>query len=366
MSASSGKTGCLAKIVFLLVSTSLALGLAEIGTRLVLADRVVLFPRYHTDAQYGPYRLRRLRPSTTFRHTDIDGSWLFTTNAQGFRDTRDYPHEKEPGVLRVLCLGDSQTEGFETDQAGVYPEIIRRKLSQTGRKVEVMNTGVSGFGTAEELSFLENEGLKYKPDVVVLGWYANDPDDNVKSGLFALENGQLEPRKYEHLPGVAILNVINRVPPLRWASEHSWFYSLLFNYVWDLKKNLLSKKGAADAAEFTARAPSQDKAAVSYQYALSAKLIERLHETCEKAGARLVILDIPLFKTADDFETSVPPELADAFKTGSDVFLSSEETLAPYRGVTTLFAPHGQHHISGMSHLVIGMAAAEKIAGMTR
>ena len=364
MSSSAARKvkGCLAKLFLLLVSTGFALALAETGTRILCADRVVLFPRYHTDAQYGPYRLRRLRPSTSFRHTDIDGTWLFTTNAQGFRDTRDYSYDKNPGTLRVLCLGDSQTEGFEARQESVYPEVIRRRLLRLGRPVEVMNTGVSGFGTAEELAFLENEGLKYKPDVVVLGWYANDPDDNVKSGLFALDNGVLVPRKYEHLPGVSILNVINRVPPLRWASEHSWFYSLLFNYVWDLKKDLLSKKGAAEASEFTARAPAREKAAMNYQNELSAKLIARLHESCAKAGARLVILDIPVCKSADDFESSVPPELQDAFKAGSDVYLPAEEILAPYRGVTNLFAPHGQHHISETAHLLIGMAAAEKIA----
>ncbi|MEI8343169.1 MAG: GDSL-type esterase/lipase family protein [Verrucomicrobiota bacterium] len=322
MSAANAKPGkgCLVKIFLLLVSTGIALALAEIGTRIVFADKVVLFPRFHTDAQYGPYHLRRLLPSTTFRHTDIDGSWLFKTNAQGFRDTRDYPYEKDPGVLRVLCLGDSQTEGFEVNQENAFPKIIERKLAQLGRKAEVMNTGISGFGTAEELAFLENEGLKYKPDVVVLGWYANDPDDNVKSGMFAVENGQLVPRKYEHVPGVSILNAINRIPPLRWASEHSWFYSLLFNHIWDLKKELLSKKSAAETAEFTARAPSQDKTTVNYQNELSAKLIERLRETCAKAGARLVILDIPLFKTAADFETSVPPELTDTFKAGPDIY----------------------------------------------
>ena len=356
------RTGCLARISILLIATGLALGLAEIGTRIVFAERVVLFPRYHTGAQYGPYRLRKLRPSTVFRHTDIDGSWLFTTNAQGFRDTRVYPYEKEPGVFRVLCLGDSQTEGFEARQECVYPEVIRRRLSRLGRRVEVMNTGVSGFGTAEELAYLENEGLKFKPDVVVLGWYANDPDDNVKCGLFAVENGTLVSRNYEHQPGVAILDVINRVPPLRWASEHSWFYSLLFNYVWDLKKGLLSKKGAAAAAEFTAKAPAQDRAAANYEDELSRKLIERLRETCAKAGARLVILDIPAFKTADDFDSSVPPELTDTFKANSDVFLTSEEMLSRYRGVTALFAPHGQHHSSETAHLLLGMAAAEKIA----
>ena len=53
-------------------------------------------------------------------------------------------------------------------------------------RAEAINAGVSGFGTAEALAFLENEG-HYRPDVVVLGFYANDFEDNLKAGLFALD-----------------------------------------------------------------------------------------------------------------------------------------------------------------------------------
>ena len=43
------------------------------------------------------------------------------------------------------------------------------------RPVEVVNLGVSGFGTAEELIVLEKEGWSYEPDLVMAHWHPSDP-----------------------------------------------------------------------------------------------------------------------------------------------------------------------------------------------
>ena len=56
---------------------------------------------------------------------------------------------------------------------------------------EVLNTGVSGFSTAEELAYLENEGLRYSPDVIVVGFFANDYSDNARADLYRLVDGNL-------------------------------------------------------------------------------------------------------------------------------------------------------------------------------
>jgi len=86
-----------------------------------------------------------------------------------------------------------------------------------GYEAEVINAGVSGFITAEKLVFLENEGIKYKPDVVVLGFFANDYEDNIRACIFELkENGELMIRKKEYIPGVRIHNIIYFLPFTKW------------------------------------------------------------------------------------------------------------------------------------------------------
>ena len=179
--------------------------IAEFVVRLFYKDETVLFPRYHTGAQYGQFTLRKMRPNSEFWHTSSDGSWKFTINKQGFRNFKDFEYEKPEGTIRIISLGDSHTQGYEVRQDYTFSAIIEKYLNNQGYNAEVINAGVSGFSTAEELLFLENEGIKYKPDFIVLGFYANDFQDNIKANLFILqENGNLGIQKKEHIPGVKI------------------------------------------------------------------------------------------------------------------------------------------------------------------
>ena len=149
-------------------------------------------------------------PNAQFTHTSVDGSWDYVINAQGFRDRVNYSYEKPAGTLRVLALGDSHTMGYEVRQDATFSEVVKRRLAAQWGAVEVLNTGVSGYGTAEELAFLENEGLRYDPDVVVLAFFRNDFEDNLKAGLFRLNGEQLIAVKKEHLPGVRIAQSCER------------------------------------------------------------------------------------------------------------------------------------------------------------
>jgi hypothetical protein len=58
----------------------------------------------------------------------------------------------------------------------------------------------------------------------------------------------------------------------------------------------------------------------------------------------------------------MPEQFAETVAQDSDKLLRATDVLGAYNGVTDLFVPHGQHHISETSHLLLGMAAAEQIA----
>src|SRR6516164_3441198 len=183
MNTSSNYPRWLANFSLLLGSTLFSLVVAEVAIRLTLGASIVLFPRYFAAADYDGVTLRRLIPNSTFWHTSIDGKWEFRTNAQGFRDDEDYKYEKPAGQRRILVLGDSHTQGYEVHQSATFAKVLERRLRQEGLDAQVLNTGISGFGTAEELMFLEHEGMKFHPDVVVLAFFENDFDDSVKSDL---------------------------------------------------------------------------------------------------------------------------------------------------------------------------------------
>ena len=332
------------------------LGLCEIATRLLFGDQILVFPRYHTSAHYGEFTLRRLRPNFQFWHTDRDGSWKFVTNSQGFRSYEDFHLEKPSGVFRVIALGDSTTEGFEVRQNDTYPAVLERYLRREGVNAEVFNTGISGFGTAEELIYLENEGIKYKPDAVVLGFFGNDFDDNARSDLFRIEDGELVIANKSYIPGVRVLDVINSVPLLRWLSENSYFYSFAMNTVWDAAKQ--ARLGSALAARETEfMAPTSID---QYKVDLALALLHRLYAFCKSHGVMLIIVDIP-GRSEPEFLPSIPADLQSQFRKYSDALILSEDIFARYIGLTELHGLHGTGHPNAFSQLMLGIAVGQTI-----
>lgn len=350
-----------ASLLVLTVFLGFSLLLGEFGLRLLLKDKIGLFPRYHTSAQYGDFTIRRMRPDTVFWHTSIDGTWRFTTNAQGFRNHRDFSYEKSPDVIRIFSLGDSHTAGFEVRQERTFSAIIERHLQDSGVQAEVINAGVSGFSTAEELVLLENEGIKYQPDVVVLGFFANDFIDNLKAGLFALEENRIVVKKRRHIPGVRILEVINTFAILRWLSENSYLYSFAFNNVWRLAKRSLTTKAKAKLqTEYAISIEEAD----DYQQELAMRLIERMYKYCEEHKILFIILDIPQRSKGREIRSSVPPTLVERMRSNSHSFIYSKEVLQGHSNVTEFHLPHGAH-ISELTHFLLGVAIAKILLAST-
>jgi hypothetical protein len=89
---------------------------------------------------------------------------------------RDREHSlvKPAGTLRIAVLGNSYTEAMQVPLEQTYWAVMERELARASlpdvRNVEVINFGVGGFGTAQELITLRTKVWKYKPDVVLLAF----------------------------------------------------------------------------------------------------------------------------------------------------------------------------------------------------
>jgi hypothetical protein len=64
------------------------------------------------------------------------------------------------------------------------------------------------------------------------------------------------------------------------------------------------------------------------------------------------------------FGRSIPSHLLAEFKRSSDVLIRSEEVLSQYRNLAEFHVPHGQRHISELSHMLLGAAIAHAIQGV--
>lgn len=131
-----------------------------------------------------------------------EGEAYVSINSDGLRD-REHAKEKNADTLRVAVVGDSYAEAFQVAQEKAFWSVMERRLQDCaalrGRRVEVINFGVSGYGTAQELITLREKVWEYSPDVVLLAVTTNnDVLDNSRAlkltgeiPYFKLRDGQL-------------------------------------------------------------------------------------------------------------------------------------------------------------------------------
>jgi hypothetical protein len=103
-------------------------------------------------------------------------------NSIGFRD-KEHSYEKPPGVSRVIVLGDSFIAAIQVPIEQTIPSLLENKLNSVGqKKFEVFNFGIGGIGTSHEYLISKHYGLKYKPDLVILAFFAGNDiwEDQVK------------------------------------------------------------------------------------------------------------------------------------------------------------------------------------------
>jgi lysophospholipase L1-like esterase len=102
-------------------------------------------------------------------------SFPVITNSYGLRD-REFPERANPNTIRILCLGDSLTFGNGVKAEDTYPKQLEYILNIEGQRqrFEVINAGVPAYDTWQEIAYFKEYGWKFKPDLIIIGMYAND------------------------------------------------------------------------------------------------------------------------------------------------------------------------------------------------
>lgn len=104
----------------------------------------------------------------------VSGKTL-NTNSRGVRGAVEHSYDRNAATPRVVVLGDSFTFGDELDDGETYPAQLQTRLPDA----EILNLGVHGYGHDQMLIYLQDEGVKYRPDIVLLGFAAIDAYRNV-------------------------------------------------------------------------------------------------------------------------------------------------------------------------------------------
>jgi hypothetical protein len=256
--------------------------LLEIGTRLLApVDRFEYIPNTY-DRVCGIRQIPGARGFIVCPEYEI----ALRISEQGLRD-RVFTRPAPAGMRRILCLGDSFTNGFGVPVDSTFAKRLERALnsSTAATSWEAINAGVAATGTAHQLSWYTAEGYRYDAELVLLTFSPNDFVDNVISGLWSLDPDSCliahpAPRSRtlkilrwtRYLPGYAtwfarshFLNAVKQ----RFAQHHHA----------RLERDHSDGDGAADAENL--------------QLTLTRALLLRLAAVCRERGVRLFVQIVP-------------------------------------------------------------------------
>jgi lysophospholipase L1-like esterase len=93
-------------------------------------------------------------------------------NSQGFRD-KEHSASKPAGTRRILVLGDSVTMGHGVEWPFLFSQVVQSRLPSNQ---EVITIAMSGLNTPQEVHLLEQVGVTYDVDMVILNFVLNDAD----------------------------------------------------------------------------------------------------------------------------------------------------------------------------------------------
>ncbi len=275
--------------------------LAEIALRLA----GVYYPR---TTQADPVLGVLHRPGMKFWSHDENRAWV-EYNSAGFRD-EEWPIEKPGDEFRVAVLGDSFVEALQVAADARFTDVLARDLAQdpafAGKRVRVMNFGMSGYGTGQELLVLRDRVAKYRPDLVVLSFLTgNDLSDNSSAlrphkqrpfftldadGNLKLDDSYLDWVKSEdRLKTVALYKLAD--------------WSRIVQLVYRVRKNLQSR---AEEARIRARGDDQPREvgldvqmyeepktdAWREAWDITEHLLLAVDEETKKLGARLLVVTL--------------------------------------------------------------------------
>lgn len=183
-------------VLLMIAGTLLGLVFCEIGLRGAGISYPIV---YQIDGEVGA----SLRPGAEGLWKS-EGEAYIRVNSAGLRD-REHDRLKSAQSLRIAVLGDSFAEAVQVPLENTFWWILEREIkgcsAVAGREPEVINFGVSGYGTAQELLTLRHRVWSYSPDIVLLAFVTGNDirnnsralEQNTKRPFFVLEGRQLVP-----------------------------------------------------------------------------------------------------------------------------------------------------------------------------
>ena len=306
--------------------------LGTIGLMLVLNEAVLrlyywgsLAPKINDENPLVPHPTRgfAFRPGMTSWHQELDFTVQVHVNGQGLRGPEIQP---KGAKKRILIVGDSTTYGSGVSEENIIPTLLGTELGSS--RVDVVNGSFTTYNTVQELLFLEEEGLLFEPDLVLLAF---SPNTDIQANTLSLQ--QLA-QKHNRRPYAALSPQGELLLDLTYAKRFyqdqqenaeirkaSFFkglvtYTLLKKYVKGFKSSKWNDPnmfiGWPFLAEFSPEHSTRGMSAQDYQvlwddgWTVTKALIVRMRDESRSKGAKFAMMVMaPKLQVEKDYQQKV-------------------------------------------------------------
>ena len=238
-------------------------------------------------------------------------------NSVGMPD-REYSLDKPSNGYRVAVLGDSYVESLQVEREATFCRLLEKDLQKAmpGKKVEVMNFGVSSYSLGQTYKRLKDMSLAYNPDLVLVTVSIDSSFrllPNPKGGFlyarpsyFAVGNDKVvEDRTVQNMWQKTM--EAKRIHATSWLRQNSRVWGVVSTSAsaWNGWCKNFGKPSVTNQEPVKVQNTNNDKAprfvssskneeqCTVYSWPIAQGLIKLMKETCQEKGCPIVFIRIP-------------------------------------------------------------------------
>jgi lysophospholipase L1-like esterase len=284
----------------------------------------------------------------------LDGRKV-TINARGYRG-HALALPKPPGLTRVVLLGDSIAFGLGVADGETFADLLQAR--ENG--IEVGNMAVQGYGPGQSLLVLLGEGLRARPDAVVMAFCLdNDFADALLS--VALYDGRWRKPRFVLQGDRLVLDrsalaLTGPQRALQWLSDHSHLFNRL--------STLGPRPASLGGAHWTDRKHEalRDE---GYALRLSLAIVRRMDALCRERGIPFVLAAFPHWFTYRS-KPWLPQRFLESLRAEGIAVLDMSDRFVARGETFRAIALDGGGHLSPLGHAIAAEELESAIAALPR
>jgi hypothetical protein len=241
-----------------------------------------MYPRYKFSPKYGfeLYENARMVHGHPGKF-----KFFYSVNEYGYRG-HPVPPSGSYTKSNIVVLGDSFSFGQGVNDGEEYPALLREALAAA---YEVINLATPGWGLTQQIRRYYDFGRLYEPDVVILQYSLNDPEDNLNQMVTVLGEDGFE--------------FVDSHNPTNWVKKYlsgsiiqrSQLYNFFRGRVYEHFQDRFVNEQASE--QRTAVPPAEE--GVMPREVLYCQLLERFVEDLNASG--VIVIMIAVEKSLDVF-----------------------------------------------------------------